>query len=445
MVKKNITYLVFRNTSTLDYSIPYLCKLKEENREFDITILYCVFNRKHIIRDAKYYDDIFLEYNINQIDFGDLLSIKNHLIKAVLKKIFSISPNDVIGVKSFLKNPLFFNGKSPYYVLHKYKNKIQQYLMDRYLDISNILNSLNPDLILFDHRGKNKVFFPKERLLLDFINKKNIKVVLIPHANHQLGETDEYEPFALGNDKFPNFCDHWSSSNYVKPYLKVESNQREQFAHIGYPGTDSSWINKSIKKKRKKEVNILIISRRITAKYYPETEPDNIIVGYSRYVEYMNKINSELCKLDIDFKLIIKPHPSSSYPEMIRALDEANIDKYEITYEPFFKLMLDIDIVITEFTTSIAFPVLYKIPVILVYTPLLDSIYRQWDILEDLYANMKYYTNSFDSLSWNVQKALNDKDYLTEEDNRFREFYPDGAIERAIRRTKYLLKEDNND
>jgi len=136
-----------------------------------------------------------------------------------------------------------------------------------------------------------------------------------------------------------------------------------------------------------------------------------------------------------DTDVLFSKHSS----EIIRALEETNVDKYIVSYEPFFETLSCIDLVITEFTTSIGFPVLYKIPTILIYTPLLDSIYSQWSLLKDLYGTMKYFTDDINKLSNNIQRALDDKEYLSEEYDNFRNFFEDGAIDKAINRTNFLL------
>jgi len=440
-MKKKILYFVFRNTSTLDYGLPVICELKKKYKDYDITVLYCTYNKTQIIRDAKYYNEMFNKFDITAVDYGDLISVKSNILKRLLKFIFSVSSNDVIGIKSFFKNPFFMFGKNIKYILHSYRKKIENFIINKYLKMDHIIENINPNLILFDHRGKNKIFLPQEDIVYNFIERKNIKVVLIPHANHALGETDEFHPFGIGNKKFPNFCDQWIASNYAKPYLLVDKKQRNQFDEIGYPGVDSSWINSIIRKNNNK-MNILIITRRISAKGYPENADDDIIVNYMTFVKYVKTINSTLKEVfGNNFNLILKPHPSSSYPEILRALKDAEIENYDISYEPFYELLSFTDLVVTEFTTAIAFPVLYKIPVILIYTPLLDSIYKQWDVCRDLYGELSSLIYSIEELEKTIKTIINspqlaEKDYL-----HFRKFYPDGAMQRAVDRSKYLLKE----
>ena len=168
----NLVQLVFRNTSTLDYSIPLLCKIRNEYPDANISILYCTLNKKQILRNTEYYRKLSDEFNINQYDYGSFLSKKNILIKLLNKILLSNSFSDNISFKSFLKNPLFLNGTVIKFTFAGLRQKLEIYLLKKIINKKNIINILNPDIVLHDHRARID-FCDKENFFNFFEKKKD--------------------------------------------------------------------------------------------------------------------------------------------------------------------------------------------------------------------------------------------------------------------------------
>ncbi len=449
-----IIHIVIRNTSTLDYSIPYLCSLKKKFKKAEICVLYCVLNRKQMLRNAKYYDKVFSEYNIKQYDYSDFLKINSYFLKDLWKTYFSTPYYDNVSFKSYIKNPLFLKGKVIKYILAGLRKRIDEWLCKKYVDIKEIINTLNPDLTLFDHRTTVN-FIGKEEFKEFYRTRKN-PVILVPHAAHVDNETDEYAPFSLGEIEFPPYCDHWCSFKYAKPHLKVHKSQRGQFAMIGHPGLDSSWLKKRMIASNRSRINgrernvlkFLILNR----KFLPEgiKKPEGMdpgVLEFDDVLKFFKNINSSLLATGLSYKIIVKPHPSSSYPENIRLIKKAKIKEFEISYEPFFELLDEVDLMITEFSTSIAFAVLANVPTVLLSSPLQDYVHGSWHRLEELYSGLRYFVDDpVKDLSTVVMKAVKDNIYenleFDENDDidHFRKFYEDNAISRALLRTEDLLK-----
>lgn len=449
-----IVHIVVRNTSTLDYSIPYLCFLRKKFKHAEICVLYCASNRKQMLRNAKYYDKVFDEYNINQYDYSDFLKINSRFLIKLWKKFLSFSYYDHVSLGSFIKNPLFLSGKVIKYILAGPRKRLDEWLCTKYVDAKAIINTLNPDLTLFDHR--TRVDFIGKEEFEEFYKNKKAPVVLVPHAAHVDNETDEYAPFSLDDIEFPRYCDHWCSFKYAKPYLKVHESQRDQFSMIGHPGLDSAWLNRRVAESNRSRINardgnvlkFLVLSR----KFMPEgkKKPDGMdpgVLEFEDVLKFFGNIDSSLKATGVPYKIIVKPHPSSSYPENVRVLKKAKIKDFEISYEPFFELLDNVDVMITEFSTSIAFSVLANVPTVVLNSPLQDYVHGSWHRLEELYSGLRYFVDDpVKDLTTVVMKAIEDNIYknleIDENDDieHFRKFYEDSAISRALIRTEDLLK-----
>lgn len=448
-----ITHIIVRNASTLDYSIPYLCALREKYKSAEIYVFYCVLNRKQILRKTKYYDAIFSEYNIKQYDYSDFLTIKSKLMIAVVKKLFSFSYYDHVSLRSFIKNPFFLRCKVIKYIMAGPRKKLDDWICSNYVDTKDIIATLNPDLTLYDHRSRVDITGKDD--FIDFFETKNTPVILVPHATHVDNETDEYMPFSLGHTEFPRYCDHWSSFKYAKPYLKVHKSQRKQFSMIGHPGLDSVWLNRKVARINEVNTNktdgealrVLVLSRKFLSQGKKKSDGmDPGVLEFNDVLKFFENIDSSLNAAGLSYKIIVKPHPSSSYPENIRVLKKARIENYEISYEPFFEILNNIDIFITEFSTSIAFPVLANVPTIVLNSPLQSYVHGNWYRLEELYSGLRYFVADPNKdltavIIMAVQENLfNDVRVGENDDTRhFRRFYDDNAIERALIRTEYLL------
>jgi len=448
-----IVHIVVRNTSTLDYSIPYLCFLRKQFEQAEISVFYCVSNRKQMLRNANYYNRVFDEYSIKQYDFSDFLKFNNSFLKSIWKKIFSFSYYDHISLHSFLKNPLFLGGKAIKYTMAGPRKKFDKWMCSKIVDTKKIITTLDPDLTLLDHRAR--VDFIGKNDFIEFYTKQKRPVVLVPHAAHVDNESDEFSPFSLGDEDFPEYCDHWCSFKFAKPYLKVPEAQRSQFQMIGHPGLDSAWIKRSItsrqrevKEKGIKILRCLVLSR----KFLPEGQKrpkgmDPGVLEFDDVVKFFKQIENSLKETGRQYEILVKPHPSSSYPENIRALKKAGVKNVDISYEPFFELLPDTDLMITEFSTSIAFSVLANVPTIVLNSSLQDYVHNSWIKLKELYSGLRYYVENpsidLPKMVANVVKDLdkNDFDLISnnEDVEHFRNFYEDNAISRALLRTKALL------
>ena len=112
MNDKHIVQIVIKNTSTLDFTIPLFWKIKEKYPKCKISILYCVFDKKEILRDSRFFTNFCKNYDIKEYDFSDFL--KNSIIplKSFFKAIFLKSKADKLSFYEIKENLKRFNIKA---------------------------------------------------------------------------------------------------------------------------------------------------------------------------------------------------------------------------------------------------------------------------------------------------------------------------------------------
>src|SRR2546430_64 len=69
----HILQIVIKNTSTMDFTLPLLWKIRQEAPRTKVSILYCVSDKRQIVRDGSYFSDFFKQSDIAEYDFGDFL------------------------------------------------------------------------------------------------------------------------------------------------------------------------------------------------------------------------------------------------------------------------------------------------------------------------------------------------------------------------------------
>lgn len=445
-----ILHIVIRNTSTLDFSIPYLCELRKKYPDAEISVLYCLLNRSQILRDAKYYKEIFDRYEIKQFDYLDFFHINSKPLKRLLRWFFSLPYFDNIAIRSYIKNPFFMKGKAMRYILAGLRKKLDEKLCERYVDSANILPSFSPDIILYDHRAK--VEFIGRQHFYQYFQRKRIPLILIPHATHFIGPTDDFMPFGIGEVDFPEYCDHWACFKYQTPWLQVDEAKRGQFAYTAHPGLDENWLQdldqqESALAYDPEIIRCLVMSRKFLPEGVKRTDQEPGVLEFDGVVALIKKIDAAFRQTGKKFEIVVKPHPSSSYPENIRVMERAGVEDYQILYEPFFSLMPGIDMVVTEFSTSIAYTVLSNRPTIVLNTPLQQHVHESWDVLEDMYGKMQYFLNQLSDLPKMVGEVVKYIDSLEgkpaiepiDDLTHFRQFHDADGVNRAVARTEYLL------
>ncbi len=392
----HILNVVIKNTSTMDFTLPLLWGLRKNNPDIKITILYCVGNKKQILRDSKFVDEFCEQNSINQYDFSDFMKSPFGFLKPLWRAIFVHSYSDNISFKSFLKVKGLYTKIKLFWFLVLRGIKVAEYQIGkRLVDTENILPHLNPDFILFDNRTVTR-FYGRENFY-SYFEKKRVPLALLPHAPHYNSPTDEYCPFDEQNkNPLPPYTEHWMPYKFATPWLAAPEHKK-QFIMTGYPGLDKKWIAHIMQKKKPENgLRCLVLTRKFLPK--DNIRPENMdpfTLDYAEVFEAFVHIKDAIDKCDTKIKLVIKPHPSSSKTENIALLQEAGITNYEITYESFYELLPNIDFEVSQFSTSLVLPVAYGIPTIVLNTKVQQMIHKQWDIVRDMYLGLNFFAENY--------------------------------------------------
>ena len=446
--ERHILQIVIKNTSTMDYTLPLLWGIRQNNPNTKLTILYCVADKRQIIRDSKYIDKFCDENSVNQYDFTDFIKPKFKFFTPLWRKLFSKSYSDQLSLRSFLYKNKEISKIELIDTLLSRLLKLIEYNLGRVLiDVNNILPKLDADFVLFDNRTTT-TFYGREKFYRYFEETK-IPIALLPHAPHYNSPTDEFCKFDEQNENpLPQYTEHWMPFEFAEPWL-VTPSHRDQFIKVGYPGLDSNWITHQMKSKDTKkngELKCLILTRKFLSK--GAIRPDNcdpFTLDYDEVLHALQDMVNAASKCSISVKFIIKPHPSGSSIENQKILQDSGMKNYEVTYESFYKLLPNIDFEISQFSTSLMLPVVYGIPTIVVNSSVQEYIHNQWSVVKDMYLGLNFFTKDYMDLEENfieIVDILKEKknNMKVKEDMKFmRQYAMDNGINNCIERINKVL------
>ena len=139
--------------------------------------------------------------------------------------------------------------------------------------------------------------------------------------------------------------------------------------------------------------------------------------------------------------MIFKPHPKASHPRVKNLLKECDLNDYIITYEPFFYTLPKIDLVISNFSTSLLMPIFFNIPTVLIEDEV-QFIINEWEVLKKMYQNLSFYCKENDQLSRLIKKALS-SNFNSSDKIFLRKYYSDKQLERNLIILQNLISEKN--
>ena len=177
-----ILQLVTKNTSTLDYSLPLLWELCEKNPEYKIFILYCVADKRKILRESRFYSDELKKIGATEFDFMSLLPKKIQWAEQFFRYFFKVSESDQKGFSDFRGTPnrWFIKKLSILFELSLAKLQIiiERLFLTLFLHIDRMIDHINPDIVILDNR--KSVSFIGDRILFNNIFERNIPKVVVP-------------------------------------------------------------------------------------------------------------------------------------------------------------------------------------------------------------------------------------------------------------------------
>lgn len=437
MKNRKLLQIVFKNTSTIDFSLPLLWYLNHKNRDLEIIILYCTTNKNEFLHNARYINNELDKLNCKQLYLLDFLPkffqnfkfLKNS--RSMNDSLFNIIYLD----ENFLsKVPKYFNLFLKI-VIHLVRKKLIGFLING----SNILEKINPDIVLIDNREKCN--FPGDKEIFNSLFDKKIAKILLPHAPHYLDHDFSHvnsNPFSKVNEDHK--CDIWIPFLPATPWDK-RPDLKSNFFYSGYPGFDTKWINYCKNYiKRNKKINVLYIGRKFLDKNVVRPKNfDFVTMDYDQALDDIYNIDKSFKSLNIDFTLIYKVHPSANLSMIEKFLRESEISSYEISFDTSYSFFNKLDLVISPYSTAVFAFAVAGIPSIILKSEIMNEAKSSWQEVSRLYENMSYYSDVND-MEKVLCKIFNENDKgMIKDMKHIRNFFPDGVLESCYERIMFLI------
>jgi len=440
-----ILQIVTKNTSTLDYTLPIFWGLKKHIVKSDVSVLYCVGDKKRILRESSFFSNSFRDYGVTQYDYIDILDFKNRYINRLVRRICQINFSDQANFEGlrgdWFKNPLALCHASALFLLRTMLRTLDD-LLARKLDFEGFFEQISPDLIILDNRENS--LFPGAKNLFTVIFALAVPKIIVPHAPHFSESDYVFSPVnPVGKDFYPE-CEAWIPFRYSDTDRKHQGLEKH-FQYIGYPGFDDEWLESCKKKLQSNNKNIvcLYIGRKFLDQHIKRPENlDYVTMDYDAVLSDLLLIKESFKKLDKKITFIFKPHPSSNFKLVQKVMRQASFDNSKITHEPLYDQIDELDIVISSYSTSVLIPAMAGIPTIIFNSEIQKKVNSQWSRVEDLYKGLSYYIEA-EELQTVLKSVLFDPNTSLIDKSHLRDFYPDNAIHRAVDRLTTLAVECN--
>ena len=440
-----ILLIVVKNISALDYTVPLLWRIKQENPQADVSVLYCTLSRKKILRKSRFFSDILSSCGIREYDLADFLQEPYVKLRGLWRRVFSKSDHDSSPWQRFQHTPL----RKVIRLMEHVPKLIERFLIGK-VKVQRILPSLDPDVILFDNRTVTA--FHGRDYFYDYFAHTRKKVILLPHAAHHTGTT-AFTPFDEQGERLPDYCEFWMPFRFDRSWEKLPE-RKSQFAYVGYPGLDSEWLAwlQSAGKQPKADSRRRPDSTRplqclfVIRKFLNEGESrlpghDAYIFDYDEFTYFLNLVGDALRQAGVDIELVVKPHPSNDFRALSELLDASGIPRWRITPDPIYAQLPHCDFVISLYSTTMLIPAIVGIPVLLLHSRIQDEIH-QWDEMKQLYTGLHFYLEDPEDLRVRIKEVVEivsekrqTRGTLWKGDiEHLRYFYPEGATQRCLDR-----------
>ena len=438
-----ILQIVAKNTSTLDYSLPIFWALNNRNIKSDVTVLYCVGDKRRVLRRSTFFSKELRNIGAKELDYIDLLNFRSIFLESFLRRICQQSLSDQSSFYGLRFNcctiSLFLKTIIPFFQ-KKLLHVLECWLAQR-LCFDDFFKRNAPDLIILDNREDSR--FAGAKSLFDVVFASSIPKIVMPHAPHFNNPGYVFSPVnPYGKDFYPE-CEAWVPFKFSNTEQNHPS-LTKHFYYVGYPGFDDEWIEhcKSYPKSKSKKIVCLYIGRKFLDRNVKKPDDlDYVIMDYNSVFADLLSIKESFVRLGQKMTLIFKPHPSSNYKLVKKILDEVSFDEYKITHEPLFGQEAELDFVFSSYSTSTLIPVLAGIPTIVFNSKVQKRVNEEWCKVAEMYIGLSYFIEpselfeTIESLIGGNSTQVRDKAHL-------REFFPDGAIDRSLDRLIALSNEN---
>lgn len=445
-----ILQIVGKNTSTLDYTAPLLWKLKREYPEATVSILYCAYNRKQMLRDSTFFSALFGECGIREYDLADFLKGPIGVAPGLWRSICNTSRWDRFrqagrsGIRDRLR-----------YLADRAEVVVERGLGAFLTDTDGIIARLDPDVVFFDCTGMP--FYGRDSFL-DSLDTPGRLVIFTPQAPHYRELTHDTGPFDSLNGRTSARFEYWMPFKFGAPWLKLPE-RKSQFVPIGYPGFDREWLSLLLSgaspAARPPEfysletpLQCMLIMRPYFKKGVPRPAgADEFILDYEVVFQWLKRLSESLRSCGAAIEAVVKAHPSNNFHELADVLKLSGIPRWRISHEPVYALISQCDFAVSLFSTSLLIPVMAGLPVIVVDSELQGHVHSRWDVLERLYRGLEFFVDDPADLPARLKRAAELAGARRRPGSRteapdvrhLRRFFPDGAMARGMERLELLL------
>lgn len=443
----NILMFLRKNTAALDFAIPLLWKIKQVNPQASVSVLYWTLSRKKILRESRFYTDVFKQCGVPQYDFADFLQAPYVALSGLWRGLCSKSNPDSSPWDRRLRH--FPGGRLVAHYMWQYLNMLENFLASK-LRVQQILPSLSPDIVLFDNTIITR--FYRRQQVYSYLSSVRKKVILLPHAPHH-ASTTAFTPFDKEGEELPDYCEFWMPFKFDRAWERLPE-RKSQFAYVGYPGLDSEWLEQlesggqlhSTGKPRSSRagepLRCLFIIRQFLPKGRTRTPNSNAFhYDYDEFSYYINLIGNSLKSAVVDIELIVKPHPSNDFETLKEVFIASELPRWRIVHDPIYAILSECDFVISLYSTILLIPAMIGIPTILLHTST-QSVVHQEDTMKQLYTGLHFYLENPEDLPLRLKEVIEiaserrwtNKPVWKGDVEHLRQFYPDGAMQRCLDR-----------
>ena len=409
MSNKKILCIISKASSSLDFVIPLIDYCRNNNKEEWHMLFWG--EKENIIKGGSFYLDYFDEHKINYSFIND--DFRDY---SEQKGLLSLLKYQFLQLNLFKKIKARLN-------IHSDNNDLVDFLFKRY----------KSDVVFFDHRGVKEHFgLP---LFKDKLITSKTKTILFPHAPHHTG-TEAFCPFSE-QERLPENCDYWMPFIYDQ-YWKTIPEKKEQFHYSGYPGLDSTWINKWDKPTNPKDKKkLVLIIRKVFNESITENPKghDNFAFFYNEFKQHLKEVREAIDEVNPSWELHIKPHPANNRKMLQKIINETCLKNTYLNDDCIYNQLKKFDIFLAFYTTTILIPLLAKRPSVIIDSRIQKEI-NKWESMRSLYEDIQTFASDKDQLIAHLKEinaGFNDEPQLNKildlNMDHVRKFYPDNASE----------------
>lgn len=428
----HVLLTILKNTSPLDVTLPLLRAIRQRQPAARLTVLYCVLNRRRILRDAGFYSAALHHFGAEERDLGDFLDMPGG---ALVRGLFARSWYDERG--ALLGN-----------LRRRAARKAEHAITDRASSPGRALAALDPDLILYDNRTLTDVGGRED--FYAYFHAARKPTYLLPHAPHHTG-TEGFTPFKDAQDPLPDFAEFWMPFRYDRSWEALPE-RKDQFVYVGYPGLDADWLawlqteGRALTGAAPASENGPLRCLFIIRKFLEEGQPrppghDPFIFDHAEFARYLRLLAEAVKRSGAEVEVIVKPHPSNDYDAVARTFAGSGIPRWRITPESVYANLPHIDMAVSLYSTTLLIPAMAGVPTVLLHSRVQDVIHG-WDEMRQMYTGLQFYLSDPADLparfpavieAARAHRAASDMspgaDVL-----HLRRFFPDGATDRCYER-----------